>query len=458
MKSVLGTACASLLSLSLFNVAHGIDYTFTRIAEQTGPFFDLGEINQAGNIVFLGSPAGIYTSRGGPVTTVYDTSDPFDGFGRPSINDSGVVGFRGFPDTGGVGIFSGTGGPTTTVADTSAAFVFVDKARINNSGRVAFLGSLGLEQGVFSGDGGPLTTIADTSGPFLGFPQEDIDINDAGTVAFTAVLDAGSEGLFTGSGGPVTTIADTGDGLSEFFFPSIDNAGNVAFFARDAATLEGAIYIGNGGPLTTYVDTTGPFLGLGFLSMNDLGTVAFFGSTPEGSGIYTGPNPVGDKVIATGQIIDGLLISGFNGPISINNSGQIALRAELQDTSGNYFSTIILATPVSVSPTIDIKPGNPQNPVNPRSNGKLKVAILTTEALDASTVDVDTIQFGPSFAAPVWYRLGDIDADGDWDLVLKFNTQDTGIVCGDTEATLTAQTIDGLQISGTDSLRTVGCP
>jgi hypothetical protein len=106
---------------------------------------------------------------------------------------------------------------------------------------------------------------------------------------------------------------------------------------------------------------------------------------------------------------------------------------------------------------IDIKPGNDRNPINPRSRGRLTVAILVTDEFDASTVDVSTVQFGRGAAEPVWYRLYDVGADGDWDLVLKFNTQDTGIVCGDTEATLTGETFDGLSFAGTDSIKTVGC-
>jgi hypothetical protein len=117
----------------------------------------------------------------------------------------------------------------------------------------------------------------------------------------------------------------------------------------------------------------------------------------------------------------------------------------------------LYATADALVAVIDIKPGNRKNPVNPRSKGTLKVAVLTNENLDADAVDVDTVQFGPAGAQPVKYRLDDVDGDGDWDLVLKFKTQDTGITCGDTEATLTAQTFDGTAITGTDSVKTVGC-
>ncbi|MGD8616476.1 MAG: hypothetical protein PVI91_12545 [Gammaproteobacteria bacterium] len=83
--------------------------------------------------------------------------------------------------------------------------------------------------------------------------------------------------------------------------------------------------------------------------------------------------------------------------------------------------------------------------------------MLTTEDFDASTVDVNSVQFGPNGAQPVHYALEDVDVDTDWDLVLHFNTQETGIACGDTEAMLTGQTLDGLPIAGTDSVETVGC-
>jgi len=52
----------------------------------------------------------------------------------------------------------------------------------------------------------------------------------------------------------------------------------------------------------------------------------------------------------------------------------------------------------------------------------------------------------------------DIDGDGDMDVVLHFNSQDTGIQCGDTDATLTGMTGSGQAITGTDSIKTVPCP
>jgi hypothetical protein len=108
---------------------------------------------------------------------------------------------------------------------------------------------------------------------------------------------------------------------------------------------------------------------------------------------------------------------------------------------------------------IDIKPGGFPNSINPRSKGVIPVAILTTDTFDSTTVDPTTVRFGPSGteAAPVHAALEDIDGDGDTDMILHFNTQATGVQCGDTSASLTGQTSSGQMIEGSDSIKTVGC-
>jgi hypothetical protein len=108
---------------------------------------------------------------------------------------------------------------------------------------------------------------------------------------------------------------------------------------------------------------------------------------------------------------------------------------------------------------IDIRPSS----INCRNgNGVIPVAILTTEDFDATTVDHTTVRFGPSGAAEthdnkqgVTRHEGDEDGDGDRDLVLHFRRGETGIQCGDGEATLTGETFDGVRIIGSDDFRTV---
>jgi hypothetical protein len=108
---------------------------------------------------------------------------------------------------------------------------------------------------------------------------------------------------------------------------------------------------------------------------------------------------------------------------------------------------------------IDIKPGSDPAPINPKSQGVIPVAILTTDTFDATTVNASTVRFGKTGteAAIVRSALEDVDGDGDTDLLLDFNTQDTGIQCGDTSASLTGETADGQSIQGSDAIVTTGC-
>jgi len=112
-----------------------------------------------------------------------------------------------------------------------------------------------------------------------------------------------------------------------------------------------------------------------------------------------------------------------------------------------------------ISVAIDIKPGSFPNSINPKSKGKIPVAILTTDSFDATTVDSTTVLFGATGteAAPVQSALEDVDRDGDTDMILHFTTQDTGIQCGDTSASLTGETFSGQAIEGADSIKTVAC-
>jgi hypothetical protein len=119
----------------------------------------------------------------------------------------------------------------------------------------------------------------------------------------------------------------------------------------------------------------------------------------------------------------------------------------------------LMVTQAPMTVTMDIKPGSTPNSINPYSRGKIPVAILTAEAFDATQVDWETVLFGPGGATESHGRahVKDVDDDGDMDLVLHFNTQDTGIQCGDMKATLTGETFDGQPIIGSDAINTVRC-
>jgi uncharacterized repeat protein (TIGR01451 family) len=136
-----------------------------------------------------------------------------------------------------------------------------------------------------------------------------------------------------------------------------------------------------------------------------------------------------------------------------------------KDTAGNIEAqTLAPETTTTIVPPvqiieIDIKPGGFPNSINPKSQGVIPVAILSNNGFAAANVNPASVRFGAigTEAAAVKSAMEDVDGDGDLDMVLHFRTQDTGIVCGSTKASITGKTLGGREIKGTDSVRTVGC-
>ena len=112
---------------------------------------------------------------------------------------------------------------------------------------------------------------------------------------------------------------------------------------------------------------------------------------------------------------------------------------------------------VTVLVSIDIKPGSDPNSVNPRSKGKIPVAILSTADFDATTeVDKGSLTFGRTGDEDSLARCTksdeDVNGDGLLDIVCHFNTSDAGFGDGDRVGILRG-TMDGVLILGFDPVR-----
>lgn len=107
---------------------------------------------------------------------------------------------------------------------------------------------------------------------------------------------------------------------------------------------------------------------------------------------------------------------------------------------------------------IDIKPGGSPNSINPKSHGKIPVAILSSATFDApAEIAQMFLTFGPTGEEHSLRFCHPEDADGDglFDLVCHFDTQTADFQHGDTEGTLMGRTVSGALVRGTDSVRTV---
>ena len=81
------------------------------------------------------------------------------------------------------------------------------------------------------------------------------------------------------------------------------------------------------------------------------------------------------------------------------------------------------------------------------------MAIVTSESLDATTVDPATVIFAG--AQPRHWALEDVDGDGDLDLILNFRCRELDIDPDAEQACLSAYTYGGTYITGCDSVKIV---
>ncbi len=132
------------------------------------------------------------------------------------------------------------------------------------------------------------------------------------------------------------------------------------------------------------------------------------------------------------------------------------------NNTSEFSQCIEVLSPPVLTVDIDIKPGIGPNSINSNNRGVIPVAILSTPDFDAPTeVDRDSLTFGRTGdeSSLAFCNRGSEDVNGDGlpDLVCHFHTQGTGFQCGDTEGVLRGETLDGVPIEGTDSVRIVPC-
>ena len=121
-------------------------------------------------------------------------------------------------------------------------------------------------------------------------------------------------------------------------------------------------------------------------------------------------------------------------------------------------SIVVGVIPATIPVIIDIKPGSLDNTVNPTSQGRIPVAILSGPSFNAPTVlDPTSLTFGRTGNEKSLTSCSSEDVNGDRlpDLVCHFNTPLTGLQIGDAQCVLKGKTTSNIRIQGTDSVRLV---
>lgn len=130
-----------------------------------------------------------------------------------------------------------------------------------------------------------------------------------------------------------------------------------------------------------------------------------------------------------------------------NYTASASLNAESPTKKHSFSSAPVSFEIAPIQVSMEIKPES----INPRSKGRIKVTIFndTPPGFDVASINISSVRFGPAGASVV---KSETPTDK---LILHFNTEDTGIQCGDTQANLTGKTNVGLDIRGIDNFRTV---
>ena len=154
------------------------------------------------------------------------------------------------------------------------------------------------------------------------------DINNLGEVIFSGTNKQSPPitAIFSVNGGKRTRIVETDASAL-----NVNDKGNILLFNRDAIRL----FDRSTSTLRTIVDTSsGSFQTFSAFAINNNDNVAFTATLNGGErGIFTGADPVADKVIATGDSLAGSKVTGlgFFGRNGLNNNGQIAFYVRLEN-------------------------------------------------------------------------------------------------------------------------------
>ena len=142
---------------------------------------------------------------------------------------------------------------------------------------------------------------------------------------------------------------------------------------------------------------------------------------------------------------------GVGLPLTGSGIGTLVLRPVEGGTQFYVIQSLIYR--IGPRADVDIKP----NHINPRSRGKVPVAILSTDAFDASAIDPDTVTVaGASVAVKpngiTASSLQDINGDGLLDLVIHISTEALELTDFNSEALVEGLTFDGKFFWGADTV------
>ncbi|MBD2776859.1 DUF7453 family protein, partial [Iningainema tapete] len=353
--------CLSALAATQVQAA---TYSFTKIADtKSFPWQSISNpvINDSGTVAFLVTSTRqsqyisgykiVYTSNGNQLTEIVNSdnlpsllfaSSEFPG-GRnyflnsvEGINNNGTIAFTAFHR--GIDIFTTSQNGFTTrrafgTISLGGGTVEVSQPRLNDLEEVVYLErsfAFNTNTIVLSRPNsfGNRLIARGNSGSYPPPPPNvlfsefsSFDINNNSEVVFAATSRDGTKAIYTNRGGSVSPLVETGANALD-----INDSGDVALLTGNTIRL----FHRATGILNAIANTSGQFRGFGNPVINNSGKVAFAATLALGeSGIFTGADPVNDKVIASGDTLFGSTVKSVRfSRQGLNNQGQIVFLAE----------------------------------------------------------------------------------------------------------------------------------
>lgn len=346
---------------------------------------------------------------------------------------------------------------------------------------------------VFSiGSNGALSPIAGS--PFLTLANPfSITISPNGK--FLAVAEGDVEMFSIASNGALSSLGVFPSGLARGLDMNCSTTSLYAGESDGTETIVDSFDLSSGGALApvpgspftvaTSIDANGVALSPDgktlFVSNQLSNTVTVFSvaadntlSLPAGSPVAMNGSVITPAGITTSKDGSFLYVADTNPAISVF---KIGTGGTLTEVAGSPFSiaqerglhALAAFPPKSCAPPappvltvgIEIKPpAAPPVPINPRSRGKIPVAILSTSSFNAVTqVDPRSVTFGATgneASLAFCNRHGeDVNGDGLPDLVCHFFTPRTGFTSASTIGVLKGKTVSGAAIQGSEAIITV---
>ena len=161
------------------------------------------------------------------------------------------------------------------------------------------------------------------------------------------------------------------------------------------------------------------------------------------------------RLPATGTYTVG--VSAF--PRRWANGGGVTANTLGTNANGDYTLIVAGVTPAVQQISIEVKPGSGDvAPINPRSRGKVPVALLGSADFSVEDVDSDTLRFGHSGTEASLSKCGtpsDVNGDLYPDMVCHFENQMAQFVATDEEAILRGKLESGRKFEGRGWLKVV---